>query len=61
MVEDRLYNWLFHYNKYKKLWFAFRREDYIGYFNGDMTNVVSDPDFDDCKHKALLKELGKDV
>ena len=37
MKNEALYGWLFHYNIYKELWFAFKREDSIAYFNGDKT------------------------
>ena len=56
MVEDRLYNWLFHYNVYKGKWFACHRDDATGYFNGTSENVVSDKDFDTCKHKAFIEQ-----
>lgn len=56
-VEDKLYNWLFHYNHYKSKWFGFHRDDASGYFNGTSKKVVSDENFDQCKHKAFLKEI----
>ena len=32
---NNLYQWLFHFNPYKETWFAFKREDYVKFFNGD--------------------------
>ena len=40
--KDCLYDWLFHYNHYTKLWAAFRREDSNAYFSN----------FDDPKLKV---------
>jgi hypothetical protein len=37
---EELYNWLFHYNPYKKHWSVFKREDIDGYFNGTLKNVL---------------------
>ena len=37
---EELQNWLFHYNPYRKAWFAFRREDSNDYFNGEYKNVI---------------------
>jgi len=31
-----MYEWLFHYNPYEKLWAAFKREDKEKYFNGEL-------------------------
>jgi hypothetical protein len=35
MSNKNLYQWLFHFNPYKEIWFAFKREDYVKFFNGD--------------------------
>lgn len=35
---EELYNWLFHYNHYEGLWSAFRREDKVKYFNGELAS-----------------------
>ena len=37
---ETLYDWLFHYNPFTKLWAAFKREDLIDYFNGEYKNVI---------------------
>jgi len=35
MMNDELYNWIFHYNTYNNVWSAFNREDYHAYWNGE--------------------------
>jgi len=37
---EELHNWLFHYNPYTESWAAFKRDDLVAYFNGDMTKVL---------------------
>jgi hypothetical protein len=49
--SEYLYDWLFHYNHYKKLWSAFRREDSNAYFNGELQDVLS------AKKQSLLVEI----
>ena len=36
MSTEALYDWLFHYNPYKEVWSAFKREDKEKYFNGEL-------------------------
>jgi len=36
MEQEIMYEWLFHYNPYEKLWAAFKREDKEKYFNGEL-------------------------
>ena len=64
---EELHNWLFHYNPYKKLWTAFKREDSTNYFNGALANPLSAKTFkvlvdilvktngDEKKLKKLIK------
>lgn len=33
MKKEYLYNWVFYFNPYEQLWFAFKREDYSEFFN----------------------------
>lgn len=33
---ENLYDWLFHYNIYEELWYAFKREDVVRHFNGEL-------------------------
>lgn len=44
--DDILFDYLFHFNPYKQLWFAFKREHSIGYFNGTLkeNEVIAGPD-----------------
>ena len=39
--KDELYDWLFHYNHYTKLWSVIRRDDISKYFNGELQNILS--------------------
>lgn len=32
-IDQSLFNWVFHYNPWTKLWNAFPREKYLDYFN----------------------------
>lgn len=61
--EEILFGWLFHYNPYKKRWFAFLREEHRNYFNGCANNLVSHKDFDEVIVLAVAKDkkLSKDV
>lgn len=40
MSNDKLYDWVFHYNHYTNEWCAFKREHYSEYFNGNHNNVI---------------------
>lgn len=33
---DKLYDYLFHYNHHTGYWNAFKRENYVPYFNGTL-------------------------
>ena len=33
-----MYDYLFHYNPFQEMWYAFRREDKENYFNGKLTS-----------------------
>ena len=35
---EKLYDYLFHYNHYEELWYAFKRENKEKYFNGQLTS-----------------------
>lgn len=39
--SEHFQDFLFHYNPYKDLWFAFKREDSNGYFNGEDVPTTS--------------------
>jgi len=52
MNED-FYNYLFHYNPYEKLWYAFKREDSNDYFSDrNSINTLSANDI-----KTLLRAI----
>lgn len=36
-----LHDWLFHYNPYKKIWAAIKRDDVAKYFNGELENILT--------------------
>jgi hypothetical protein len=56
MKDNILYNWLFRYNHYTELWYAFHREDLINHYNGTNTihNVYQDKDINN-----LIKTVSK--
>lgn len=58
-MYKELYNWLFHYNPYTKLWNAFPRDEEAKYFNGESENMVSYPTHKGCVCKAYVKETSK--
>lgn len=35
-IMDKLYDYLFHYNPYEEIWYAFKRGDKEKYFNGEV-------------------------
>lgn len=46
-----LFNWLFHFNEYNNMWYAFKREDHTAYFNdGDCFFIKS-------KNISVLTEI----
>lgn len=40
MDESILYNYLIHYNPFKKLWYGFPRGDYNAYINGETVSKL---------------------
>jgi hypothetical protein len=68
MINNELYDWLFHYNHHIKSWAAFKREDITKYFNGELQNVLTSKKHstladiiertggDEAKIKKLLKD-----
>lgn len=41
MRKTEVFNdWLFHYNPYQEMWYAFKREHHLEYFNGEHKNVL---------------------
>jgi hypothetical protein len=37
-MKEHMQNYLFHYNPYQELWFAFKRDNKEKYFNGDLSD-----------------------
>ena len=54
MNEHILYTWVFHYNTHTKLWYAFHREDYRAYWNGEQTKF---PVIKSKAHSVLVQIL----
>jgi hypothetical protein len=53
---EKLYDYLFHYNPFQKLWYAFKREDYNKYFNGDKKELMKHADIEELVTMILTKE-----
>ena len=62
--KEDLYDYLFHYNSYKKIWCCFHRKETKDYWNGhaDIVGFGESPDvaYSDYKHKQLLDEQSRD-
>ena len=44
---EHLYDWLFHYNPYEKLWYATPKEDYMKFFGqADRTTSLKSSEVD---------------
>lgn len=54
MYSKDLNQWLFHYNIYTHKWHAFKREDYLNYFNGNRESSISSSKID-----TLVEIIGK--
>ena len=54
MYSKNLNQCLFHYNIYTHKWCAFKREDYLDYFNGKKQNTISS-----SKIETLVEIIGK--
>ncbi len=52
---ESLYDYLFHYNPYQKVWLAFKREHYNDYFNGKKVEIIKGKDIDDVITEILVK------
>lgn len=39
--KEILYDWLFHYNPYKQIWTAFKREEHNAYFSKPNIGISS--------------------
>ena len=52
---EKLYDYLFHYNPYEELWYAFKRKQYGDYFNGKKSGLMKNKDFDELTGDILIK------
>lgn len=52
---NKLYDYLFHYNPYQKMWYAFRREDSNTYFNGNKKGLMKHSDLDELVTNIIIK------
>jgi hypothetical protein len=58
---DKLYDYLFHYNPYQKVWYAFNKNDSTAYFNGDRKIAIKNEDLDELVTDILMKYQKKDA
>jgi hypothetical protein len=58
---EKLYDYLFHYNPYQKMWYAFYRDESNQYFNGDRKRVMKNPDIDELITEIIMKDSKKDA
>lgn len=58
MTTNYLYEWLFHYNEYEKLWYAFTRESKDDYFNGTGNEYIKSKNIDTLMF-IIVKAEGK--
>jgi len=47
MKNEFLHDWIFHFSPYTSLWYAFKREHSVAFFNGDRENVLHGPRIED--------------
>jgi hypothetical protein len=53
---DKLYDYLFHYNPYQKIWYGFKKEDSHKYFNGNGKIAMKSPDLDELVTDIIVKD-----
>jgi hypothetical protein len=41
-----LWQWIFHYNEHMQMWFAFTRDQYNKYWNGELLNPLKSKKLD---------------
>lgn len=58
MTTNYLHAWLFHYNGYEKLWYAFTRETKDDYFNGTGNKYIKSKNIDTLMF-IIVKAEGK--
>lgn len=52
---DKLYDYLFHYNPYQKVWYAFNKNDSTAYFNGNRKIAMKNEDLDELVTDIMIK------
>lgn len=52
---DKLYDYLFHYNPYEKIWYGFKRDDSHKYFNGSKKGIMKAAEIEDLITEILVK------
>ena len=52
---EKLYDYLFHYNPYEKVWYAFKREEHGDYFNGKKKGMLRNSDLNEILTDILIK------
>lgn len=58
MIKNKLYplyDYIFHYNPYQELWYAFKREDSNKYFSGNKKGMMYNKDLDELVTDLLVK------
>ena len=58
MTTNYLHEWLFNYNGYEKLWYAFTRETKDDYFNGTGNRYIKSKNIDTLMF-IIVKAEGK--
>lgn len=58
MTTNYLHEWLFHYNGYENLWYAFTRETKNDYFNGTGNKYIKSKNIDTLMF-IIVKAEGK--
>jgi hypothetical protein len=58
MTTNYLHEWLFYYNGYDKLWYAFTRESKDDYFNGTDNKYIKSKNIDTLMF-IIVKAEGK--
>lgn len=57
---ERIYGWLFTYNIYNKIWYAYHRDDARGYWNNDGTNKRTIYEHEDINELLKIVTNGED-
>lgn len=52
---NELYDYLFHYNPYEKMWYCFRREDSHRYFNGNKKGIAKSSELEELVTDIIVK------